>query len=275
MIVTASQASTYLETCIVTLSVRLIHGCVSFCSRFHQGAVPSTKPLIGSPMMVKVHLIEDESEIRRLVAEALAAIGHDVETSATALEGLRQVVSTAPDVVILDLGLPDLDGGEMLKMLRAVSSVPVIVATARDDDSSAIRLLDAGADDYLVKPYSVDHLEARIRAVLRRGPSGSVAEPIAVGDLVIDPFSREARLEEVPLDLSPKEFDLLLLLAEKSGQVVSKREILAEVWREPYGGSERTVDVHLSWLRKKLGESASDPRYLQTVHGVGVKLIAP
>jgi DNA-binding response OmpR family regulator len=102
-----------------------------------------------------------------------------------------------------------------------------------------------------------------------------VASGIKVGDLEIDPGSREARLGGSILDLSPKEFDLLLLLAERSGQVVSKREILAEVWREPYGGSERTVDVHLSWLRKKLGESASDPKYLQTVHGVGIKLIDP
>ncbi len=225
--------------------------------------------------MVKVHLIEDESEIRRLVAEALARIGHDVETSATALEGLQQVVSTNPDVVILDLGLPDLDGGEMLKMLRAVSAVPVIVATARDDDSSAIRLLNAGADDYVVKPYSVEHLEARIRAVLRRGLTSPGEDTITVGEIVIEPGSREARLGEETLDLSPKEFDLLLMLAEKMGHVVTKREILAEVWREPYGGSERTVDVHLSWLRKKLGESASEPKYLQTVHGVGIKLIAP
>lgn len=225
--------------------------------------------------MVKVHLIEDESEIRRLVADALAGAGHDVETSATALAGLQQVVATTPDVVVLDLGLPDLDGGEMLKMLRAVSSVPVIIATARDDDTSAIRLLNAGADDYVVKPYSIEHLEARIRAVLRRGNSASVSSILRVGDLEIDARSREARLDGSVLDLSPKEFDLLLLLAERSGQVVSKREILAEVWREPYGGSERTVDVHLSWLRKKLGESASVPRYLQTVHGVGIKLTPP
>lgn len=225
--------------------------------------------------MVKVHLVEDESEIRRLVAEALASIGHDVETSATALDGLQQIVATGPDVVILDLGLPDLDGGELLKMIRAVSAVPVIVATARDDDSSAIRLLNAGADDYVVKPYSIDHLEARIRAVLRRGPSAGSSSIVSVGELVIDPSAREARLQNEVLDLSPKEFDLLLLLAEKAGHVVSKREILAEVWREPYGGSERTVDVHLSWLRKKLGETASEPRYLVTVHGVGIKLVAP
>lgn len=224
--------------------------------------------------MAKIHLIEDDSDIRSLVAAALARAGHDVETSASALEGLRQVVATSPDVVVLDLGLPDLDGGELLRMLRAVSQVPVIVATARDDDASVVQLLNSGADDYIVKPYSAENLEARVRAVLRRGPADP-HEIITVGGLTIDAAAREARLGDNTLDLAPKEFDLLLLLAERAGRVVSKREMLAEVWREPYGGSERTVDVHLSWLRKKLGESASEPRYLQTVHGVGIKLTAP
>ncbi len=225
--------------------------------------------------MARVHLVEDDPEIRRLVAASLAKIGHDVESSATALHGLQQVIDTQPDVVILDLGLPDLDGDEMLKMLRAVSDIPVIVATAREADSSAVRLLDAGADDYVVKPYSVEQLEARIRAVLRRAGSTVSAPGLSVGGLTIDVSSREASLDGKPLGLTPKEFDLLLLLADRAGQVVSKREMLAEVWREPYGGSERTVDVHLSWLRKKLGESAATPRYLHTVHGVGVKLLAP
>lgn len=224
--------------------------------------------------MARIHLIEDDSDIRRLVAAALARAGHDIETSSSALEGLRQVVSTSPDVVILDLGLPDLDGGELLRMLRAVSQVPVIVATARDDDASVVRLLDAGADDYIVKPYTAENLEARVRAVLRRGPGDGPAV-LSVGELTIDRAGREASLGGRALDLSPKEFDLLLLLVERSGSVVTKREMLVEVWREPYGGSERTVDVHLSWLRKKLGESASEPRYLQTVHGVGIKLTAP
>lgn len=224
--------------------------------------------------MARIHLIEDDSDIRRLVAAALARAGHDIETSSSALEGLQQVVSNSPDVVVLDLGLPDLDGGELLRMLRAVSQVPVIVATARDDDASVVRLLDAGADDYIVKPYSAENLEARVRAVLRRGP-GDEPATLSVGELTIDRAGREARLGGRTLDLSPKEFDLLLLLAERSGSVVTKRQMLAEVWREPYGGSERTVDVHLSWLRKKLGESASEPRYLQTVHGVGIKLTAP
>ncbi|HEY5889480.1 MAG TPA: response regulator transcription factor [Acidimicrobiia bacterium] len=223
--------------------------------------------------MAKIHLVEDDAEIRRLVTASLAGRGHDVESTATALDGLREIVATSPDVVILDLGLPDLDGRELLRMLRAVSQVPVIVATARDQDASAISLLDSGADDYIVKPYSVDHLEARIRAVLRRGAPPDQDRRRVVGGLVIDPDSREARLDGSLLDLSPKEFDLLFLLADRSGQVISKREMMAQVWREPYGGADRTVDVHLSTLRKKLGETASAPRYLHTVHGVGIKLV--
>jgi DNA-binding response OmpR family regulator len=225
--------------------------------------------------MASVVIIEDEQRIRELVARVLADRGHDVESTATAMEGLQAVVRVSPALVILDMGLPDLDGAELLKMIRAVSEVPIIVATARSEDRDVIRTLDAGADDYLIKPFSVDQLEARVRAVLRRSGGEGRQAPLTVGDLVIDVAAREARLGGEPIDLSPKEFDVLRFLAERVGEVVSKRELLAEVWRQPYGGSEKTVDVHISWLRKKLGESAAESRYLQTVFGVGVKLVAP
>ena len=225
--------------------------------------------------MASVVIIEDELRIRELVARVLADRGHDVETSSTAMDGLQTVVRANPDLVILDMGLPDLDGSELLKMIRAVSDVPIIVATARNEDRDVVRTLDAGADDYLVKPFSVEQLEARVRAVLRRVGADGRPGPIVVGDLSVDAAAREARLGGERLDLSPKEFDLLRFLAERAGEVVSKRELLAEVWRQPYGGSEKTVDVHISWLRKKLGESAAASRYLQTVFGVGVKLVSP
>lgn len=224
--------------------------------------------------MARIVLVEDDVEIRRLVAGALAEQGHDVESAATAMEGLELAVRGGPDVVLLDLGLPDLDGTELLRMIRAVSPVPVIVITARGADEVVVRTLDAGADDYLVKPFSVAQLEARVRAVLRRKAPRSEG-PLRVGNLEIDAGAREAKLNGESLDLSPKEFDLLRVLAERGGQVVSKRELMAEVWREPYGGSERTIDVHLSWLRNKLGETAQEPRYLHTIHGVGVKLVDP
>jgi DNA-binding response OmpR family regulator len=226
--------------------------------------------------VVSVVIIEDEQRIRQLVAGVLADRGYDVTSSASALEGLQAVVGDSPDLIILDMGLPDLDGAELLTMIRAVTKAPVIVATARGADSDVIRTLNAGADDYLVKPFSVEQLEARVRAVLRRAvgdrPRGG---PVEVGGLRVDAVSRVATLEGRELDLSPKEFDLLRFLAEREGEVVSKRELLATVWRQPYGGSERTVDVHLSWLRTKLGESAAESRYLQTVFGVGVKLVDP
>ena len=225
--------------------------------------------------MAAIVIIEDELRIRDLLAAALADRGHDVVSFATALEGLQGVVDGAPDIVLLDMGLPDLDGGELLKMIRAVSAVPVIVATARNDQRDIISTLDAGADDYIVKPFSAEEIEARVRAVLRRSGAMEAPSTTVLGELSIDLAGREATLAGRTLDLSPKEFDLLAYLGERPGEVISKRDLLAMVWREPYGGSEKTIDVHLSWLRKKLGESAAEPRYLHTVFGVGVKLVVP
>lgn len=221
-------------------------------------------------------MIEDDARIRPLVMRALGERGYAVSSAATGMQGLSLAVEGRPDLVILDLGLPDIDGTQVLTMLRAVSDVPVIVATARDDDPSLVGCLDAGADDYVVKPYTTDQLEARIRAVMRRtGGLRERAKRLEVGALALDPASRLATLADEPLDLSPREFDLLLYLAERVDEVVTKRELLAEVWQQAWGGSEKTIDVHLSWLRRKLAETAADPRYLHTVRGVGVRLSAP
>ncbi|WP_248960293.1 response regulator transcription factor [Sphaerisporangium perillae] len=225
--------------------------------------------------MANVLLVEDDATIRTALMRGLRDRGHAVSSAPTALEGLRLAVAERPDLVVLDLGLPDLDGTEMLRMLRAVSRVPVIVATARDGDTEMVRLLDAGADDYVVKPFSAAQLDARVRAVLRRTADSRTDSSVTVGHLRLDPRSREAVLGGAPLDLTPREFDLLHYLAVRSGEVVTKRELLTEVWQVPYGGADKTVDVHLSWLRRKLGETAQEPRYLQTVRGVGVKLVEP
>jgi DNA-binding response OmpR family regulator len=222
-------------------------------------------------------VIEDDERIRSALIRALRERGHAVSSAGTALAGLRQAVEDRPDLVVLDLGLPDLDGRELLRMLRAVSAVPVIVATARDDDDSVVQALDAGADDYVLKPFQAGQLEARIRAVLRRaaGAADAASAPVTVADLVVDPRARRVTLAGRTVDLAPKEFDLLAYLAGRVGTVVTKRELLAEVWQLPYGGADKTVDVHLSWLRRKLGESAAEPRLLQTVRGVGVRLAEP
>ena len=225
--------------------------------------------------MPRIVLIEDDLEIRRLAAAALSGQGHDVESADRALDGLELAVQGSPDLVVLDLGLPDIDGTELLRMIRAVSKVPVIVITARGADDTVVATLDSGADDYLVKPFSMAQLEARVRAVLRRRAASAETNRLAVGELVVDVPARTASLAGTSLDLSPKEFDMLRVLVERAGEVMTKRELLAEVWREPYGGSDHTIDVHISWLRKKLGETAQQPRYIQTVHGVGVKLVDP
>jgi DNA-binding response OmpR family regulator len=220
-------------------------------------------------------LIEDDVGIRSAMTRALTDLGHAVTTSDRAMPGLESAVDNPPDVVLLDLGLPDLDGLQVLAMLRAVSEVPVIIITARDDDADIVKALDGGADDYVVKPFGIEQVDARLRAVLRRSSSMVADGPLVVGGLSIDPRTRQVSLDAQPIDLSRKEFDLLLALAQRPGEVVTKRELLADVWRQTYGGGDRTVDVHLSWLRRKLGETAADPRYLHSVRGVGVRLAAP
>ncbi len=226
--------------------------------------------------MAVVHLVEDDQPIREALARVLADRGHVVRSSATGHDAVRSVIDEPCDIVVLDLGLPDVDGSTVLRMIRSVLDVPVIVATARDDERAIVGLLDAGADDYVVKPFSADQLEARIRAVLRRREAGgAVTDVLRVGELTIDVAGRTAVLGDEELELSRKEFDLLAHLARNVGTVVRRDELLAEVWHQPLGGGDKTLDVHLSWLRRKLGESARRPRYLHTVRGVGVKLVDP
>jgi two-component system KDP operon response regulator KdpE len=222
-------------------------------------------------------IVEDDERIRTALIRALRDRGHAVSSAGTALEGLRKAVDERPDLVVLDLGLPDLDGSELLRMLRAVSAVPVIVSTARDDNESIVQALNSGADDYVLKPFRTDQLEARIRAVLRRvaGVADAASATVTVGALTVEPRGRRVTYAGRVVELAPKEFDLLAYLAARAGTVVSKRELLTEVWQQPYGGSDKTVDVHLSWLRRKLGETGTEPRLLQTVRGVGVRLAEP
>ncbi|TMR94390.1 response regulator transcription factor [Nonomuraea basaltis] len=224
--------------------------------------------------MATVLVVEDDEFVRSAIIHELGRRRHAVRSAGCALDALREISQHPPDAVILDLGLPDLDGSEALRMVRGISDVPVIVATARDDEAEIVRLLRAGADDYLVKPFSGDHLSARLDAVLRRARSAPAPETLQVGGLVVDVSRREAALDGGPLSLTRREFDLLAYLAARADRVVTRKELLAEVWRLAYG-DDQTIDVHLSWLRRKLGESASQPRYLHTVRGVGVMLSAP
>jgi DNA-binding response OmpR family regulator len=225
--------------------------------------------------MATILIIEDDQRIRETLAVRLSERGYDIETVGRAMEGVERAVSGEFDVVILDLGLPDLDGVEALRMIRAVSDVPIVVATARDEEKDIIAVLDAGADDYVVKPFSADHLAARVRAVMRRTAADDGSQVLVVGGLQVNLDSHEASLDGEPLELTARAFELLAYLAGRPGKLVSKRELLAEVWRQPYGGADKTVDVHVSWLRKALGETAAEPVYLHTKRGVGVRLVDP
>ncbi|MCW2798881.1 MAG: DNA-binding response regulator [Aeromicrobium sp.] len=227
--------------------------------------------------MLRILLVEDDDDIRAALGRALTAQGVTVAAVARGSDALGRLAEFAPDAVILDLGLPDLDGADVLAMIRSLGEVPVLVATARDDEHEIVRLLNAGADDYIVKPYSAAQVLARVRAVLRRIAPDAMQDSsvITIAELEIDPQGREVRLDGQLLTLTRKEFDLLHYLAQRPGQVVSKRDLLADVWNLPWGGGDRTVDVHVSWLRRKLGESAAKPRFLHSVRGVGVKLVDP
>ena len=191
------------------------------------------------------------------------------------LDGLRAATANPPDVLILDLGLPDLEGLDLLKMVRSVTEVPVLVLTAREDELTVLTAFEGGADDYVVKPVSGPQLSARVSALLRRGGAEKV-DLLRVGGLEVRPGPREATLEGRVLDLTAKEFDVLAYLAARPGTVVPKEELHAAVWKAPAGTEGRTIDVHLSTLRKKLGEKPDDERrYLHTVIGAGVRLQAP
>jgi DNA-binding response OmpR family regulator len=245
-------------------------------NRTMSAIMPHATPRIHTVrIMARVLIVEDDPYVRSALAADLTSRAHAVRTAGTALDGIREVSHHPPEVVVLDLGLPDLDGGQALKMMRAITAIPVIIATARDEEAEIIRLLNDGADDYVVKPFSGEHLAARIAALLRRaGQASEPASVITVAGLSVDLARREAALDGTRLELSRREFDLLAYLAARPGAVVARQELLTEVWRQGYG-DDQTIDVHVSWLRRKLGETAARPRYLHTVRGVGVMLDPP
>lgn len=227
--------------------------------------------------MALILLVEDDRNITAAMVRALTDAGHVVRPVGQAAEALKILTEHRPDLVILDLGLPDIDGTDALRMMRSVSDVPVIVATARRSEADIITLLSSGADDYVTKPFSSGHILARIAAVLRRTRVAVEQAPqvITVGELEINPRQRRVSLKGEPLQLTRREFDVLTYLAERVGQVVSRRELLTEVWNQTRIGEEQTIDVHISWLRRKLGETAASPRFLHTVRGVGVMMVVP
>ncbi len=219
---------------------------------------------------MKILVVEDEEAIAEPLAEGLRREGFEVERVATGRDALA---AAEPDLVLLDLRLPDVDGLTVCRELRARSDVPIIVVTAKGEEVDRVVGLEVGADDYVVKPFGLRELIARIRAVSRRArpkPGGEPDAPLIVGPLAIDVRAHRATLNGRELALTAKEFALLAILARDAGAVVGRERILAEVWNKTWYGSSKTIDVHVASLRRKLG----DPAWIETVRGVGLRLRA-
>jgi DNA-binding response OmpR family regulator len=228
----------------------------------------------------RILVVEDEFSISEPFSRLLAREGFDPVVAPTVAEALEEFTRQRPDLILLDLGLPDGDGRDVAREVRRESGVPIIMLTARGTETDRIVGLEIGADDYVVKPFSSAEVIARIRAVLRRAPTDDGEEhddreAIEVRGLRIDPASRKASLDGEELELSRKEFDLLAEIAYASGDVIPRDELMSRVWDENWFGSTKTLDVHVGWLRKKLGDDASDPRWIETVRGVGFRLADP
>ncbi len=219
--------------------------------------------------MTRVLLVEDDTAIADPLARALKREGYDVEVLG---DGPSAIAATeeGADLVVLDLGLPGMDGLEVCRQIRAGSSVvPVLILTARADEVDTVVGLDAGADDYVTKPFRLAELLARVRALLRRG--GNDSDPDRAPAVRIDPQGRRAFLDDRELQLTAKEFDVLRVLVREAGRVVPREQLLREVWAQRWLGSTKTLDMHVSWLRRKLGDDVANPQYIKTVRGVGFR----
>lgn len=218
-------------------------------------------------------LVEDESSIAEPFARALERSGFHTTVARTGAEAIELASRLEPQVVLLDLALPDLDGRDVCRELRRSSDVPIIMVTASGAVTDRIVGLELGADDYVVKPFATAEVVARIRAVLRRGRAGGdgVGE-VAVGDIVIDLGARRVWKASEEVSLTRKEFDLLARLAREPGRVVTRETLMSDVWDMNWFGSTKTLDVHVAWLRRKLGDDPLSPAYIHTVRGVGFRL---
>jgi len=227
--------------------------------------------------MTRILVIDDDRLMRRSVALSLTSAGYATETAGSGEEGLAQARALRPDLVLLDIGLPGMDGLETLRAFQKEIAAPVIFVTARRRELDEIVGLEMGADDYVTKPFDMDILLARVKAVLRRGqqnrPVSAPAQLIDVGDLRIDPAAHQVTVGGEVVELAPKEYDLLYYLAQRAGEAVPLEEIVANVWGEEWAGETQTVYVHVRWLRTKIETEPNKPRRLLTVRSVGYRLI--
>jgi DNA-binding response OmpR family regulator len=220
---------------------------------------------------LRILVVEDDENLRRLVAAYLEREGYQISEAADGSEAIALVDTHKPDLVILDLMLPKISGLEVARAIRAKLATPILMLTARSSEADMLQGFEAGADDYLVKPFSPKVLVARVQAILRRAAGGRMAETVAHGHISIDFKAHEVRGGSKVIDLTAREFDLLRVLAEHPGWVYSREELLEAVWGYTYLGDSRLVDVHIANLRKKIEEDPSNPQYVRTVRGVGYK----
>jgi len=220
-------------------------------------------------------IVDDDALLRRSLAFNLEKAGYTVATAATAEDALAAVRLDPPDLILLDIGLPGMDGLDGLRALRAQVTAPVIFVTARRRQLDEVLGLELGADDYITKPFDMDVLLARIKVVLRRAapPPSTPPPPLVIGDLVVDMAAHTVMLRGQPVELAPREFDLLAALAQEAGRVLSVEELLARVWGAEYTGEPQVVYVHIRWLREKLEDDPHAPQRIVTVRGVGYKLV--
>jgi DNA-binding response OmpR family regulator len=228
---------------------------------------------------VRILFVEDEASISDPFSRALSREGFEPVVARTAREALALAERSEFALVLLDLNLPDGDGRDVARELRRRGDTPILMLTARGTETDRIVGLELGADDYVVKPFSGAEVIARIRAVLRRSqraaPDAPPSQPVTIGELVVDFGARQVTLHGEPVELSRKEFDLLSELVRAAGRVVSREDLMARVWDENWFGSTKTLDTHVGWLRRKLGDDTASPRYLHTVRGVGFRFSAP
>jgi len=231
--------------------------------------------------MPDVLVVDDEANIRELVSVYLTAAGYSVAAVADGASAVEAVRAGAPDLVVLDIGLPDMSGAEVCSAIRVFSAVPIVMLTARDTDLEKVALLEAGADDYVVKPFSPPELVARVRAILRRaGAPGGAAGPeadvsravVSVGGLRLDPEAREVTVDGDAVALTAREFDLLAAMARRPGVVFTREQLLESALGFADYSEARGVDVHVRHLREKLGDDAAAPRFIETVRGVGYRV---
>ncbi len=225
----------------------------------------------------KVLVVEDDAAIREALTYNLTREGYEVESVGDGAAALAAARTHTPDVLILDLMLPGMDGFEVTRALRKDNNVPILMLTARDDEIDRVLGLEMGADDYLTKPFSMRELLARVKAMLRRvemehsAAAPSAGENVASGNLIIDKTRHEVRLDGSVLDLKPKEFELLLFLMQNRGRAYTREQLLEQVWGWEFSGGSRTVDVHVRWLRSRIEADAENPQRIITVRGVGYR----